>query len=316
MGIGFICRPAGVEQKPKIVVTAPAGSTVTCSNGTVTETAEESNGTWTFSWLDPGTWEIFASLGGQTAKRSVEATEAKAYYITLDYNQSVIIVTAPDGCYVQLNDFDGKIYQSGNVANGTYTFRNVDPGEYCINLWRGEEHAWKNITVGESQEYRVTMNFWDGTLYDAGNEYTDITGGWVAQAWKDQYGLEYPATGKAPSITRGSTKMTVKLSQSRSGKYESGAAATSQAIDLTNFSKLQFTGSSNETEEFLCWFGVLPEGETDMEKAAANMDIKTSNKTYTLDISKLSGRYYIFLGLYVYNLAASVTITATKIKLS
>lgn len=157
MGIGFICRPAGVEQKPKIVVTAPAGSTVTCSNGTVTETSEENNGTWTFSWLDPGTWEIFASLNGLTSQKSVDATEAKTYYVTLDYFTATIKVTFPSGAACTCTK--GSEVLTAPNTTGSYTFQIHETGTWEVAATKSGKTVKKTVIVNQEKEYAVALTF-------------------------------------------------------------------------------------------------------------------------------------------------------------
>lgn len=72
---------------PQIVVTAPTGSTVTCTKGGRTLTATEVSGTWTFDIPDYGTWVINASKGSESASESVEVTEVKQYSISLAYTR-------------------------------------------------------------------------------------------------------------------------------------------------------------------------------------------------------------------------------------
>lgn len=69
----------------QIVVTAPTGSTVTCTNGNTVLTATEVSGTWTFYVPDYGTWVVNASKGGDSASESVEVAEVKQYSIYLYY---------------------------------------------------------------------------------------------------------------------------------------------------------------------------------------------------------------------------------------
>lgn len=70
---------------PRIVVTAPTGSTVTCSKGSTTLTATEVSGTWTFDVPDYGTWVINAVKGSESAIESVDVTEVKQYSISIKY---------------------------------------------------------------------------------------------------------------------------------------------------------------------------------------------------------------------------------------
>ena len=72
---------------PRIVVTAPTGSTVTCTKGSRTLTATEVSGTWTFDVPDYGTWVINASKGSESASESVDVTEVKQYSISLAYTR-------------------------------------------------------------------------------------------------------------------------------------------------------------------------------------------------------------------------------------
>lgn len=69
---------------PRIVVTAPTGSTVTCVKDGVTLTATEASGTWTFDVPDYGTWTVNVSKGVKSASESVDVTEVKQYSISID----------------------------------------------------------------------------------------------------------------------------------------------------------------------------------------------------------------------------------------
>lgn len=70
---------------PRIVVTAPTGSTVTCTKGSTVLTASEVSGAWTFDVPDYGTWTVNAVKGSDSKSKSVEVTEVKQYNISIDY---------------------------------------------------------------------------------------------------------------------------------------------------------------------------------------------------------------------------------------
>ena len=94
-----------------IVVTAPAGSTVTATLDGTVYTAQEVNGTWTFKVRKFGTYTVTATLGNQTASTTVAVTEAKTYEVTLAYTFTVkgsanTTMTSPDA-YVKIN---GRTY--------------------------------------------------------------------------------------------------------------------------------------------------------------------------------------------------------------
>lgn len=75
----------GGFNKSVIIVTAPTGSTVTCTKGTTVKTATEKNGEWWFKNLDTGTWTVKATLSGQTATQTVNITQFGVYRIKLDF---------------------------------------------------------------------------------------------------------------------------------------------------------------------------------------------------------------------------------------
>ena len=121
-----------------IVVTAPTGSTVTATLDGVVYNAQEVKGAWTFKVRKFGTYTVTATLGNQTASKTVEVTEKKTYEVTLTYTLSVSIsgtVSASSYyCFVKINNV---IY--GNYLNDV---RNVPA----------------NITITQGTEIQVGMS--------------------------------------------------------------------------------------------------------------------------------------------------------------
>ena len=85
MAIGRTNAGGGGFNKSVIIVTAPTGSTVTCTKGTTVKTATEKNGEWWFKNLDTGKWTLKATLSGQTATQIVNITQFGVYRITMAY---------------------------------------------------------------------------------------------------------------------------------------------------------------------------------------------------------------------------------------
>ena len=73
----------------QIVVSTTSGSTVTCTNGTVTliETADGSGKA--IFYVGYGTWTVTATLSGQTATESVVVDQVKLYTTSLSYISDV-----------------------------------------------------------------------------------------------------------------------------------------------------------------------------------------------------------------------------------
>lgn len=85
MILNMVGSGGGGSDKSQIIVTADSGSSVTCSNRSVTKTATEKDGTWTFTGLDLGTWTITATLGEQTASKVVNLVRLSIEYVVLSY---------------------------------------------------------------------------------------------------------------------------------------------------------------------------------------------------------------------------------------
>lgn len=91
-----------------ITVTAPSGSTVTCSKG-ATSYQKTSTGTAVFTVTEAGTWTVTASQGGQTATGTVNVTASTNYSITLSFVDDVL----------NNNDWDtiSEVSSAGEEAN-------------------------------------------------------------------------------------------------------------------------------------------------------------------------------------------------------
>lgn len=94
----------GSPTKSVIIVTAPTGSTVTCTKGTTVKTATEKNGEWWFKNLDTGKWTLKATLSGQTATQIVNITQYGVYRIAIVYRITPDFTYSGDYQVVQDND--------------------------------------------------------------------------------------------------------------------------------------------------------------------------------------------------------------------
>lgn len=118
--------------KSVIIVTAPTGSTVTCTKGTTVKTATEKNGEWWFKNLDTGTWTVKATLSGQTATQTVNITQYGVYRIAIVYRITPDFTYSGDYQVVQDNDAPISDFANwkGNwkirfLTSGTFTVRNM-----------------------------------------------------------------------------------------------------------------------------------------------------------------------------------------------
>jgi hypothetical protein len=132
---------------------------------------------------------------------------------------------------------------------------------------------------------------WNGILYNAGDEYTDITGGWVGG---------YQAASL--NITKGASTIAVTLPTSApTGTAYQAAIETSNPIDLTNFTTLNFNVTSVTNVDggrFVCLSVGSVKASTVYTGSAANFANFNTTGVKTIDISALNGNYYIRAGIY------------------
>lgn len=136
---------------------------------------------------------------------------------------------------------------------------------------------------------------WFGQLYTPGDEWTAVTGGWTSVAMKSF--KNSGASAKAPTITRGTSS--IKAQTSGGGVFH-----TVNKIDVTEFDSLTFRGefarggSSGRNLLAACWenFGSYYDEGDGASAASAGLS-GSAGKELTVDVSGLSGEYFLGLGL-------------------
>lgn len=115
-------------------------------------------------------------------------------------------------------------------------------------------------------------DFWSGKLYDGGNLYSYITGGWTSDE-----------TSGAPQITYGNSSMTITASVSG----ENATVRTGNAINLSKWSTLEFEGTHENAQNYNL-MGVINARSFSAERSI------NLNDSHSMDISDLTGDYYVF----------------------
>ena len=165
--------------------------------------------------------------------------------------------------------------------------------------------VFKEAHIWQYDEWQQFSYEWAGELYDSGNEYEDITGGFVAIGMA--VSATYPAAS-APAIERNSDNLKATQKSSASA----GSVVTANKIDLTGFTKLCYTGTFYGIQlagtSALCVWSDLGTYQTDNCVAKLPNIQATAIVDGTLDISGVpSGEYYV--GFHLYHLNSYVQIT-------
>lgn len=162
--------------------------------------------------------------------------------------------------------------------------------------------AWVD-KAAKSYQNGAWVDWWNGELYDAGNEYETFTGGWTATA-----------LSSTTQVTKDITSMTIKTD------YGDDALHCSNKMDLTDFSKLVVTGKSFRNNSSaqrkagntkICIWSAIGSSLTNGRVAYADYPAEDYDGEFELDVSSLTGEYYVgvFAGRYY-------SVTVRKAKLS
>ena len=180
---GFAAAIMAIESggvKPQLIVTAPAGSTITAVNGEDTVTGViGTEGTLTLDLPAFGTWEVTATLDENEASTSVyieqeypvELGYITAFTVNGGYGETVTISdgdTTVESVTLE-SDGTGKVSVS-NVKNKTLTFTGGLSGHTV------------DVEVGQAAEMTVNV-YPDGALFWYGRTFESITGGWERKAY-------------------------------------------------------------------------------------------------------------------------------------
>ena len=224
---------------------------------------------------------------------------------------------------IEISDYVFSITQPSNPNEGmVFLFTSIDSqlkfnaipdnvvevyplfaSQYINGSWQS-----KNFKIYQNGEWK---NFWDGVVYDAGNENTKYTGG---------IGLYHGTTGGYGAPTASATKNTsdIKLTATRGAVDGASVYAfmyTKNKIDLTPFTTLTAKLSSVGTQAYIC---VLAAAPTDAYGSNLAEKRVTSAGTYDLNISNVDAGH-VCVRVHGYpgsNTSSNTYVTVSKLSLS
>ena len=185
------------------------------------------------------------------------------------------------------------------ISTGTYstvTFNALKKNAimvYPLSAKQLINGAWVRKTA-KTYQNGAWVDWWNGELYDSGNEYTAVTGGWVAEGkrWDSTTG-----GNGTPKLTKNATSMTLD----RVGAPSPCIFYVKNKINLTDYKTLNYKGTLS-TENIAWWHQLMvwsDFGTNASDNVVASTDLKGSGTaTKSIDVSHLEGEYYI--GIFVY----------------
>lgn len=106
----YVLSGGGTKLFAAIGVTYPEGSTCTCTNGTKTLKAKNTNGQWVFAIPEKGEWTVSCTDGTDTDSQSVSIT-AEGQSVKLELSYALFLYKSGKGALV---DFD--TFKEGNAS--------------------------------------------------------------------------------------------------------------------------------------------------------------------------------------------------------
>lgn len=285
------CSGGGSSSGGTITVTAPAGSTVTISKDGVIRTKTVSGTDVTFTGLTSGVWTVNTVKGTQSQTKEIN--------LTLDYDVSIAFFSAfinvkyPAGSTCTATD--GVTTLTAPNTSGTWACEVPNTGNWTVKSTDGSRTAQSTVTISADGDAKSVSLTYILNIYVAGQK-----SGFTSKAIPKESG----GTAHKPDITYGSSNVKFEISTA----YADGAIHTTSKIDLTKYNKLTFEGSyGGGDSSTLCIWSAM--GST----WSANLT-KSSKGGTSINISSLSGSYYIGFGMQ--NSSSIRSVTMTKMYLS
>lgn len=186
-------------------------------------------------------------------------------------------------------------FQTG--AESDFAFNALRKSGLQVYPQRAMQYVDGNLVSVETMIYQSGewVQWWNGELYYSGNEFEDITGGWIGDT------RAYTGnSGTAPIITRGNTRITAKHSSTQ----KTGTFRTSKAVDLTGVKSITATGEfynatgSDGNVSLNVWSNI---GNSYPEHRVATVQVPKQTKVeeLTVPVGDLpSGSYYVGFIIY------------------
>lgn len=270
-----------------LVVTGVAGDTITATkDGKTYSRTFNSAGKAVFRGLATGIWALTMTNGSQTITRNVTITAD--YSLTMAYFTATITVTYPANSTCTCSDGTTTLTDTNaGTSEKTITFTVPNTGNWTVSCTNGTNTASQTVSItAEGQAKSVDLAY---TLYIFKS----------GEGAKVEY---YAGHGGLASIAVGTDKITMSYSGT-TGAVESCFRAKDK-YNLSNYSTLylDLVNSKSLSDQYRLGVYISTTAYTweDVNQESVESkgypEITSTRKTYSLDISKMQGEYYVGFG--------------------
>lgn len=287
-----------------LTITAVASETVTISkNGKSKSKTADSKGVAVFRGLDTGKWTITIVRGGVPITRVVAVTAD--YSVAIPLFAATINITYPAGSTCTCSD--GTTTLSAPDTSGTWACIVPNAGTWTAAATDGVENTSESVSITtDGQTVAVELSYYT-YLFKPNTDTTNVTGGW-----------QLNSNGSLDSAGD-------QLVATFTNAYNHGIAfnvATINKIDFTEFTTLVATckaADKNNAAPRSATFAVAStqSGFNNAGTAStkiASTTFSNSTTTVTIDVSGISGSYYVTFVVELSNYNTG-TLTVDEVKL-
>lgn len=287
-----------------LTVTAPANVTVTISKDGKTKIKNSgTSGVVVFKGLATGTWTVTITGDGKTAQKNVVVTTD--YSTMIAFFAATINITYPAGSTCTCSD--GTTTLSAPDTSGTWACIVPNAGTWTAAATDGVENTSESVSITtDGQTVAVELSYYT-YLFKPNTDTTNVTGGWQlnSNGSLDSAGDQLVAT------------FTNAYNHDRAFNV-----ATINKIDFTEFTTLVATckaADKNNAAPRSATFAVAStqSGFNNAGTAStkiASTTFSNSTNTVTIDVSGISGSYYVTFVVELSNYNTG-TLTVDEVKL-
>lgn len=287
-----------------LTVTAPANVTVTVSKDGKAKTKNSgTSGVVAFKGLATGTWTVTITGDGKTAQKNVVVTTD--YSTVIAFFAATINITYPAGSTCTCSD--GTTTLSAPDTSGTWACIVPNAGTWTAAATDGVENTSESVSITtDGQTVAVELSYYT-YLFKPNTDTTNVTGGWQlnSNGSLDSAGDQLVAT------------FTNAYNHNRAFNV-----ATINKIDFTEFTTLVATckaADKNNAAPRSATFAVAStqSGFNNAGTAStkiASTTFSNSTNTVTIDVSGISGSYYVTFVVELSNYNTG-TLTVDEVKL-
>lgn len=287
-----------------LTVTAPANVTVTISKDGKTKIKNSgTSGVVVFKGLATGTWTVTITGDGKTAQKNVVVTTD--YSTMIAFFAATINITYPAGSTCTCSD--GTTTLSAPDTSGTWACIVPNAGTWTAAATDGVENTSESVSITtDGQTVAVELSYYT-YLFKPNTDTTNVTGGWQlnSNGSLDSAGDQLVAT--------------FTNAYNHNGAFN---VATINKIDFTEFTTLVATckaADKNNAAPRSATFAVAStqSGVNNAGTAStkiASTTFSNSTTTVTIDVSGISGSYYVTFVVELSNYNTG-TLTVDEVKL-